>query len=63
MDKKESRIWNDGFDRGIKIFAVNLKRDTKLLKPDIETDSIDLDILDKLIDKLKEQLKNDKNKN
>ena len=56
MDKEESGIWNKGFDRGIAIFATNLKNDVQLIKLDVETNMVDLDNLNQLIDKLLKDL-------
>lgn len=57
MDEREKKIWNDGFNRGIRILGINIKREAELMRPDLETNMIDLDNLSKLIDKIIDEIK------
>jgi len=58
-EKDSDRIWADKvleiFKEKIQNVQRRLKEESKLLKPDIETNMIDLDNLDKLIDKVFEE--------
>lgn len=56
MDKKELKIWNDGFNRGINIFAVNLKKQVEQDDYYFRNKKLK-DYFNKVIDNLEKSLK------